>query len=116
MYDAVNAVRDRSDLPDLTPGLNQADLRKAIARERRVELAFEDKRLPDLLRLRLAEVKLNGTVHAIKIDIVGGNTVYTVVPAGGGTKVFDPAKNYLLPIPQSAIDKNSNLEQNPNYE
>lgn len=116
VYDAVNAVRDRSDLPGLPLGLNQADMRKAIARERRIELAFEEKRLPDLLRLKLAETKLNGTVHAIKIDIVGGNTVYTVVPAGGGAKVFDPSKNYVLPIPQSAIDKNPNLEQNPNYE
>jgi len=116
VYDAVNAVRERSDLPDLPLGLNQADMRKAILRERRVELAFEDKRLPDLLRSRLAEVKLNGTVHAIKIDIVGGNTVYTVVPAGGGAKAFDPAKNYLLPIPQYAIDVNPQLEQNPNYE
>lgn len=116
VYDAVNEVRNRSDLPDLPAGLNQADMRKAIARERRVELAFEEKRLPDLLRLKLAETKLNGTVHAIKIDIVSGNTVYTVVPAGGGAKVFDPAKNYVLPIPQSAIDKNPNLEQNPNYQ
>ncbi|MBX2923789.1 MAG: RagB/SusD family nutrient uptake outer membrane protein [Chitinophagaceae bacterium] len=116
VYDAINAIRNRSELPDLPAGLSQADMRKAIARERRVELAFEEKRLPDLLRLKLAETRLNGTVHAIKIDIVGGNTVYTIVPAGGGTKVFDPAKNYVLPIPQSAIDKNPNLEQNPNYQ
>ncbi|HRP32303.1 MAG TPA: RagB/SusD family nutrient uptake outer membrane protein [Agriterribacter sp.] len=116
VYDAINAIRDRSDLQDLPLGLSQAEMRTAIARERRVELAFEEKRLPDLLRLKLAETKLNGTVHAIKIDIVGGNTVYTVVPAGGGTKVFDPAKNYVLPIPQSAIDRNKNLVQNPNYE
>ncbi|MBX3258017.1 MAG: RagB/SusD family nutrient uptake outer membrane protein [Chitinophagaceae bacterium] len=116
VYDAINAIRNRSELPDLPAGLSQADMRKAIARERRVELAFEEKRLPDLLRLKLAETRLNGTVHAIKIDIVGGNTVYTIVPAGGGAKVFDPAKNYVLPIPQSAIDKNPNLEQNPNYQ
>ena len=115
VYDAINAVRHRSDLPDIQTGLSKEEMRKVIARERRVELAFEEKRLPDLLRLKLAETKLNGTVHAIKIDIVSGNTVYTVVPAGGGAKVFDPAKNYVLPIPQSAIDKNPNLEQNPNY-
>jgi len=54
-------------------------------------------------------------VHAIKIDLVGGKPVYTVVPAGGGAKDFDPAKNYVLPIPQSAIDKNQQLQQNPNY-
>ncbi len=115
VYDAINAVRRRSALPDLTPGLGKADMRTAIHRERRVELAFEEKRLPDLLRLKLAETKLNGTVHAIKIDLVGGKPVYTVVPAGGGKKVFDPAKNYVLPIPQSAIDKNPQLKQNPNY-
>lgn len=115
VYDAINAVRHRSDLANIPAGLSKEEMRKVIARERRVELAFEEKRLPDLLRLKLAETKLNGTVHAIKIDVVGGNTVYTVVPAGGGAKVFDPAKNYVLPIPQSAIDKNPNLEQNPNY-
>jgi hypothetical protein len=115
VYDAINAIRHRSDLPDLPGNLSQTDMRKAIYRERRVELAFEEKRLPDLLRLRLAETKLNGTVHAIKIEIVNGKTVYTVVPAGGGEKHFDPAKNYVLPIPQSAIDKNPKLDQNPNY-
>ncbi|WP_153799010.1 RagB/SusD family nutrient uptake outer membrane protein [Foetidibacter luteolus] len=115
VYDAVNAVRDRSDLPALPAGMSKEAMRTAIWRERRVELAFEDKRLPDLLRLKLAEVKLNGTVHAMKIDIVGGKTVYTIVSAGGGNKAFDPAKNYVLPVPQSAMDKNPNLEQNPNY-
>lgn len=116
VYDAVNEVRERAGIADLPAGLNQDQMRTAIHRERRVELAFEEKRLPDLLRLRLAETVLNGTVHAIKIDLVGGNPVYTVVPAGGGTKVFNPNKNYLLPIPQSVIDRNPNLEQNPNYD
>ena len=115
VYQAINAVRKRSDLPDLPAGLSQAQMRTAIHRERRVELAFEDKRLPDLLRLKLAEVVLNGTVHAMKIHKVGNDWVYTIVPAGGGTKKFDPTKNYVLPIPQSAIDKNSKLVQNPNY-
>ncbi len=114
--DAVNAVRNRSDLPDLPDGLTQAQMRVAIHRERRVELAFEDKRLLDLFRLRLAEQKLNGTVHAIKIEMVGNKWVYTTVPAGGGNKSFDPNKNYVWPIPQSAIDKNPQLTQNPGYQ
>jgi starch-binding outer membrane protein, SusD/RagB family len=116
VHDAINAVRDRVDLPALPANLNQAQMRIAIHQERRVELAFEEKRLPDLLRLKLAEVKLNGTVHAMKIEMVGNKWVYTVVPAGGGNKFFDPAKHYVLPIPQSAIDKNPQLEQNPNYQ
>ncbi|GEP97541.1 RagB/SusD family nutrient uptake outer membrane protein [Chitinophaga cymbidii] len=116
VYDAINEIRERADIPDLPEGLDQNAMRIAIHRERRVELAFEEKRLPDLLRLRLAEVVLNGTVHAMKIEKVGNNWVYTVVPAGGGAKAFDPAKNYLLPIPQSARDKNTQLDQNPEYE
>lgn len=116
VYDAINEIRERGDIPDLPVGLDQNAMRIAIHRERRVELAFEEKRLPDLLRLRLAEVVLNGTVHAMKIEKVGNNWVYTIVPAGGGAKSFDPAKNYLLPIPQSARDKNKQLDQNPEYE
>jgi hypothetical protein len=115
VHDAINAIRARVSLPKLPTNLSQAQMKAAIHKERRVELAFEEKRLPDLLRLKLAEVKLNGTVHAMKIELVGGNPVYTVVPAGGGNKFFDPAKHYLLPIPQSAIDKNPQLQQNPGY-
>ncbi|QEH42739.1 RagB/SusD family nutrient uptake outer membrane protein [Chitinophaga sp. XS-30] len=116
VYSAINDIRQRSDLGPLPDGLTKDEMRIAIHQERRVELAFEEKRLPDLLRLRLAEVKLNGPLHAIKIDLVGGNPVYTVVPAGGGMRVFYPEKNYFLPIPQSARDKNSKLEQNPHYD
>ncbi|RYY27023.1 MAG: RagB/SusD family nutrient uptake outer membrane protein [Chitinophagaceae bacterium] len=115
VHDAIDAVRARVNLPKLAANLNQAQMRVAIHQERRVELAFEEKRLPDLFRLKLAEVKLNGSVHAMKIDLVGGNPVYTIVNAGGGNKLFNPAKHYVLPIPQSAIDKNPKLVQNPNY-
>ncbi|WP_214649516.1 RagB/SusD family nutrient uptake outer membrane protein [Sphingobacterium mizutaii] len=116
VYQAINEVRKRSELTDLPKGMNQAQMRTAIHRERRVELAFEEKRLPDLLRLKLAQVNLNGPLHAMKIEQVGGKWVYEVVPAGGGQRKFYPEKNYLLPIPQSARDKNPNLEQNPNYD
>ena len=30
-------------------------------------------------------------------------------------RVFDKAKHYLFPIPQSEIDKNRNLVQNPGW-
>lgn len=116
VYQAINEVRKRSELTDLPKGMNQAQMRTAIHRERRVELAFEEKRLPDLLRLKLAQVNLNGPLHAMKIEQVGSKWVYEVVPAGGGQRKFYPEKNYLLPIPQSAREKNPNLEQNPNYD
>jgi len=115
VYDAINAIRKRSELADLPAGLDQARLRTAIYKERRIELAFEDKRLPDLLRLKLAETILNAPLHAMKIEKVNNIWVYTIVPAGGGNRKFFANKNYFLPIPQSAMDKNKKLVQNPNY-
>ena len=41
--------------------------------------------------------------------------VYTVIPAPGGGRKFYVNKNYLWPIPQSAMDRNKNLVQNPEY-
>lgn len=115
VYEAVNKVRARVELPPLPASLNKEQMRRAIHRERRVELAFEEKRLPDLLRLRLAEVNLNTPSHAIKIEKVGDKWVYSTVVAGGGKRVFNKDKHYFLPIPQSAMDKNPQLVQNPNY-
>ncbi len=115
VYNAVNQVRARVELPPLKSGLSQDEMRVAIHRERRVELCFEDKRWPDLIRLKLAEKLIPGTVHTMKIEMVSGKKVYSVVPTGGNNRAFDPAKNYLLPIPQSALDRNKKLEQNPGY-
>ena len=115
VYAAINQVRTRSELPNLKTGLTQAEMRVAIMRERRVELAFEERRWFDLMRLKLAEKNLNGTLHAMKIDLVGGKPVYTVIAAPEGSKTFFANKNYLLPIPQSALNQNTKLTQNPNY-
>ncbi len=115
VYDAINKVRARVELPSLPAGLSQDKMRIAIHRERRVELCFEDKRWVDLIRLKLAEKLIPGTVHTMMIKKVNGTKVYSIVPTGGSNRAFDPAKNYLLPIPQSAIDRNEKLAQNPGY-
>jgi len=115
VYDAVNKVRARVDLPPLAPGLDRAAMREAILRERRVEFALEEKRWLDLVRLKLAEKKLNGPLHAVVIRQVNGKWEYSYVPAPGGLRAFHPEKNYFFPIPQAALDRNPLLEQNPNY-
>ena len=114
VYDAINKVRARSGLPGLPSGLSQDQMRTAIHRERRVELAFEEKRWLDLLRWKIAEKNLNGSLHAMEITKVNGNYLYTVIPAPGGQRAFYP-RNYVLPIPQQAMDQNPKLVQNPGY-
>ena len=115
VYDAINKVRARSALPALKAGLSQEEMRIAIHRERRVELAFEERRWYDLMRLKLAEKNLNGTLHAVHIQNVSGKPVYKVIPAAAGGRTFYANKNYVLPIPQSALNQNKKLIQNPNY-
>ncbi|GGH03525.1 membrane protein [Parapedobacter pyrenivorans] len=116
VYDAINQVRERVGLPAVESGLTQAQMRAVIHRERRVELASEDKRWYDIIRWKTAEDLLNGHMHAVSIVRENGQWVYKYVNAGGGAKVFHPEKNYVYPIPQSARDANSKLTQNPNYD
>jgi hypothetical protein len=115
VYEAMNRVRSRSELPALKAGLTQEQMRVAIHRERRIELAFEEKRWYDLMRLKLAEKNLNGSLHAMVIEQSAGKWNYKVVPAPEGERTFFAEKNYVFPIPQNAIDRNSKLTQNPNY-
>lgn len=115
IYDALNLLRERVDLPVLEPGLTKEEMRIAIQKERRVELAFEEKRWLDLIRLKLAEINLNKASQAISIEKIDGNWTYKIKPSVHGNRIFKPEKNYVLPIPQEAIDRNPKLKQNPNY-
>jgi len=120
VYEAINAIRTRpgTDLPELTPGLTQAEMREAIRHERRVELMFEDKRLLDLWRWKIAEVNLNKVLHRCKIynsvpEDNSGKWIYEVMELDL-PHVFHQYM-YFNPIPQSAIDRNPKLKQNWGY-
>jgi len=66
-YQAVNEIRERAGLPELTPGLSVDEFRDAVLRERSWELAFEGQRLFDLRRTNKMEEILEGeygkTIH-----------------------------------------------------
>lgn len=94
----VNQIRDRVNL-DPTSASSQADLRLAIEKERRLELAFEAHRWFDLKRTgRLAEVMSKA------IDHTGQPIGYVVTP-----------QKMVWPIPQAELDKNTKLVQNEGY-
>lgn len=114
----INALRARGGVPALPGGLSQTVLRDRIRRERRVELAFEGKRYWDLIRWRTAEQVLNGTLKAMKITKKpDGSWNYERVNAFGGERKFEAPRDYLFPIPQTAIDRNEKLsgQQNPGW-
>ena len=97
VYEAVNKVRARAEMPDFTAGMTQEEMREEIRHERRIEFVMEGTRYYDLIRWRTAE------------------TVIPSIPELQN-RVFDASKNYLWPIPQSAVDSNPELiKQNPGY-
>lgn len=87
-------------LPDITI-TDKAQLRTAIWKERRLELAMEGWRRDDLVRQkRYGEVM---RAFSAKYNANKG-------------KYFNDSKHYLLPIPQNEIDRtNGGLTQNPGY-
>lgn len=90
---------------------SQSDLRTIIRRERRSELAFEGLRIFDLRRWKTAETVLNGWVHGAQYgDPTVDNGFVRVA-----SRIFDPTRDYLWPIPTYELAQNSHLTQNPNY-
>lgn len=88
----LNIIRKRAGLPD-APAAGQVDMRLAIWKERRVEMAMEHDRFWDLVRQGRAG---------------------QVMRAHG--KNFVDGKHELFPIPQEQILlSGGRLEQNPNY-
>lgn len=113
---AVNEIRKRAGMPDITS--SGEDLLEAIKHERRIELAFEEHRYYDVRRWKDAEKYLNKTVHGIEIKrYPDGHKTYEICPlkqSVSGDRKFEE-RLYWGAIPQSEIDKNPQLQQNPGY-
>ncbi|MDX1768185.1 MAG: RagB/SusD family nutrient uptake outer membrane protein [Arenibacter troitsensis] len=123
-YQYVNRVRERAGLEDLS-GLTKEELREAIYLEFRKELCFEGQDYEELVRQ--GKLITNKTAYATY-------TVPTMYDDNGD--VFTPdqalldriaqyspnltfyeldAHNTIFPLPQTALDKNPKLVQNPGY-
>ena len=119
VYDAIDLVRKRAGLPavDQTKYASQDQLRTLVRRERRVELALEGLRWYDIQRWKIGQV-MNGPVYGLRFSSIdaSGNVTYTSTGhAKIEDRVFNPAKNYLWPVPQSQIDLAKKVMQNPGY-
>jgi hypothetical protein len=100
----LNQVRFRAGLPDITE-TDQTILRQIIAKERRVELAFENHRWHDLVRTGMAIAVMNA--YGIKLK-----QQYSYLnPASYNVTT----SRLLYPIPESEIGLNPKITQNPGY-
>ncbi|MGA0557106.1 RagB/SusD family nutrient uptake outer membrane protein [Larkinella sp. VNQ87] len=97
-YRSLNRVRNRAGLPNLTPNLSQAQFRDSLYLDRRLELVFEYQRWFDLIRQK---------------DAAGNSTFVQNLHRVGKTNATE--KHRLYPIPQSELDNNPLLVQNPGW-
>ena len=141
VLDAINMVRARAygttlgdvaNYPEVT-ATGQAELRRAVRYERKVELTMEGVRWFDLKRWGIAENVLNGSIIGRPLDYAnsgvpeidednGHNPVYASIPGPGEylaleIMAFNPNRDYLFPIPLAEVDANPVIaeQQNPNY-
>lgn len=130
VYDAINRVRRRALMPDLPAGLSQAQLRKALRYERKIELANDGLRWNDLRRWDIAKTVMNGYLYldrdakAWTKDVVTGfdNSYTPIYNHTEAIKSFTTQevmyrdnKDEYWPIPKSEMDANNKLVQNPGY-
>lgn len=147
---AINTVRARaygvnpnwtSSYPAVTE-TNQSKLRTIIRTERRMELAWENRRWFDLIRWRLAEVAMVRPVYALPAtsqgltaNIESGDYFFPkgIIPQVDENGLIDLSevyetgkirivvsrdftkRQYLLPIPAKDVLINDNIIQNDGY-
>lgn len=121
----INTIRERAGFPPNS--LTSLTVQK-IQNERRVEMAFEDHRLWDLIRWRIADKLWDGTNTNTNANVYALYPYRIVRPghANDGKYVFDKIVaprfkaprffrpgNYYSLIPQSVIDNNPKIVRNP---
>lgn len=99
----INRIRNRAKLNALPASVTNSKekMLDALIKERRLELAFEGQRWFDLVRLNKVEEVMNA-----------------VFAKDSGRKALAYPFNtnsYRMPIPQSVIDSNDKIQQNPGY-
>ncbi|WP_353129141.1 RagB/SusD family nutrient uptake outer membrane protein [Parapedobacter pyrenivorans] len=113
VYQAINAIRDRVDMPQLPEGLGKAEMRERIHRERRVELAFEENRFWDVRRWKILNMtdKLTTGMEWTKAgDSFTGRRIVT------GRRKSWTDNHLIFPIPLGELTLMPFWEQNPGWD
>ncbi|MGN6179613.1 MAG: RagB/SusD family nutrient uptake outer membrane protein [Mucilaginibacter sp.] len=115
-FSIINQIRSRAGADPLVSAASMTI--DTVRKERRKELAFENKTWWDLRRWRIIDKEQNGTIYRVLMPFYAAqagkfffdaryderNDVYTADP-----------KWYYEQIPPGAISKSTNLVQNPGY-
>ncbi len=110
--EAVNMVRSRQEvnMPGFDSDLTVAQFKEKLRNERMVELAFEDHRFWDIRRWMIGDQ----TTEIYGVDITKSGDEFTYKRTLVESRYWDD-KMYLYPIPDSQLNINPNLGQNPGW-
>ena len=123
----VNKVRARAGLPNVEDVYSNADIvttvgkhldqngmRDIIHTERMIELMFEGQQYLDVRRWKRGAELFNDPIEGFNApDGATAATFNQIIT--WQTRTFITPKSYLHPIPQSEIDRNPKVDQNPGY-
>lgn len=135
VYEAINAIRRRPsvNMPPISEGKSQNEMRNLLRKERRHELGMEGFRYFDIRRWRVAESIMPGPYRGRinrysgggwlneppHIDEIGTPSYDHISNANQmvviETRAFNPNRDYLWPIPRIELETNTSLIQNPGY-
>ena len=117
----VNAIRTRAGIPTYTTAFaSKTEALDAVYNERRLELAFEDQRWFDLLRMNTSYGDPDKAITILKnaVFVTDWTALYSkYYPIIPPTDNFFKTLRLLLPIPQQEIDTNNDMviPQNADY-
>ncbi|WP_430973326.1 RagB/SusD family nutrient uptake outer membrane protein [Sunxiuqinia rutila] len=117
----LDLVRERAGVPSVDEAwaavggaTNRATLRRIVRDERTIEFYLENQRFWDLRRWMVAETHLGTQAEGMNIQGATDDEFFRVTTVPFQRQFRSPAF-YLMPLPQSEIDKNEKLVQNPGY-
>jgi hypothetical protein len=111
----LNQIRERGGIPALQDGLTQEEMREMIRTERRIELTMEHIRYFDTRRWKIAEETDAGPFYGMNAERGSSNSDPSFFRRTRFESRIFRKSFYLFPIPQTEIQRNKNLVQNPGW-
>lgn len=105
LINRIRTEREDVNMPAISTGLSVEEARQKLRHERRIEFALEGLYWNDVRRWGIGP-----DIYPIEVRSRSGELIDTKFADG-----YDPEKDNFLPIPDSEISLNPNLEQNSGY-
>lgn len=114
VYAAVNTVRARANMPNLTIGLSKDEMRKRIRNERRVEFSIEEHRFWDTRRWKTLS-ETDKIVTGMRITKTGGTFKYQRIVVEKRNAWQDKFRIFPIPLIDVSNIPDFSKNQNPGW-